>query len=128
MIGFWIFMLIMDLLIPCTMIGFGKLFLNRAPKNINYTFGYRTPMSMKNQDTWQFAHKHCGKLWFLGGLILLPASVIPLLFVFGREIETVAAVGAVVCFAQIVPLAGSVIPTELALKKAFDKNGKRKTS
>lgn len=126
MIFFWIFMLIMDLLVPCMMIGFGKLFLNKAPKNINYTFGYRTTMSMKNQDTWQFAHKYCGRLWFIGGLILLPVSIIPLLCVLGREIESIAAVGTVICFAQIVPLVGSIIPTEIALKRAFDKNGKRK--
>ena len=50
--GFWIFMLIMDLLIPFTMIGFGKMFLKKAPDQINYVFGYRTSMSMKNQDTW----------------------------------------------------------------------------
>lgn len=126
MIFFEIFMLIMDLLVPCMMIGFGKLFLNKAPKNINYTFGYRTTMSMKNQDTWQFAHKYCGRLWFIGGLILLPISIIPLLCVQGREIESIAAVGTVICFAQIVPVVGSVISTEIALKRAFDKNGKRK--
>jgi len=38
LIGFWIFMLIMDLLVPFTMIGWGKLFLDKAPKNIKYTF------------------------------------------------------------------------------------------
>lgn len=126
MIFFWIFMLIMDLLVPCMMIGFGKLFLNKAPKNINYTFGYRTTMSMKNQDTWQFAHKYCGRLWFIGGLILLPVSIIPLLCVLGREIESIAAVGTVMCFAQIVPVVSSIISTEIALKRAFDKNGQRK--
>lgn len=126
MTGFWIFMLIMDLLVPCSMIGFGKLFLNKAPRNINTHFGYRTTMSMKNQDTWQFAHKYCGRLWFIGGLILLPVSIIPLLCVPGREIERIAAVGTVVCFAQIVPFAGSIIPTEIALKRAFDKSGKQK--
>lgn len=31
LIGFWIFMLIMDLLVPFTMIGWGKLFLDKAP-------------------------------------------------------------------------------------------------
>ena len=61
--GFWIFMLIMDLLIPFTMIGFGKMFLKKAPDQINYVFGYRTSMSMKNQDTWVFAHHYCGKIW-----------------------------------------------------------------
>ena len=69
--GFWIFMLIMDLLIPFTMIGFGYIFLKKAPKNINTLFGYRTTMSMKNKDTWEFAHKYCGKLWYVWGMILL---------------------------------------------------------
>ncbi len=128
MIGFWIFMLIMDLLLPCTMIGFGKLFLSKAPGNINSTFGYRTAMSMKNTDTWQFAHRYCGKLWFRLGLILLPLSILSLLFALGKEIETIAAVGAAVCFVQFVPLLGSIISTEIALRKVFDTSGKRKRS
>ena len=74
--GFWIFMLIMDLLIPFTMIGFGKMFLKKAPDQINYVFGYRTSMSMKNQDTWVFAHHYCGKIWYICGLILLVVSFI----------------------------------------------------
>ena len=49
--GFWIFMLIMNLLIPATMIGFGRYFMKKAPKEINAVFGYRTSMSMKNKDT-----------------------------------------------------------------------------
>ena len=32
--GFWIFMLIMDLLLPFTMIGFGRYFMKKAPKEI----------------------------------------------------------------------------------------------
>ena len=45
--GFWIFMLIMDLLLPFTMIGFGRYFMKKAPKEINSVFGYRTSMSIK---------------------------------------------------------------------------------
>lgn len=85
-------------------------------------------MSMKNQDTWQFAHKYCGKLWFRLGLILLPLSVLPLLFTLGKGIGTIGSVGAVICFVQLVPLLGSIIPTELALRKVFDKSGKPKQS
>ena len=33
--GFWIYMLIMDLLLPFTMIGFGRHFMKNAPKTIN---------------------------------------------------------------------------------------------
>ena len=62
MLGFWLYMLAVDLLIPATMIGFGLLFLKRPPKKINAIFGYRSMRSMRNEDTWRFAHQHCGKV------------------------------------------------------------------
>ena len=124
--GFWIFMLLMDLLIPLTMIGFGRLFLRKRPKNINAVFGYRTTMSMKNKDTWEFAHQFCGKLWFRCGLALLPVSVIPLVFVLNKSIDVIGTAGGVVCAIQLIPLVGSIFPTEIALKKTFDQNGFRR--
>ena len=112
--GFWIFMLIMDLLIPFTMIGFGKYFLKTAPKEINAVFGYRTTMSMKNKDTWLFAHKYCGKIWYKVGLIMLPISFVIMLFVIGRTKDMIGMVGGIVCFVQMIPLVGTIIPTERA--------------
>lgn len=119
-------MLIIDLLIPLAMTVFGRLFLNKTPKDINAIFGYRTSMSMKNADTWEFAHKFCGRIWFVGGLIMLPLSVIPLLFVIGGDEDVVSCVGGVVAFVQMIPLIGAIFPTEAALKKNFDGNGKRR--
>lgn len=124
--GFWIFMLSMDLLTPLVMLGFGKMFLSGNPKEINFVFGYRTSMSVKNKDTWQFAHSYCGKLWFRIGLILLPVSIIPLLFVINGNMNTVAIVGGIVCAVQVVVLLCSIIPVEKALKRTFDRNGNRK--
>lgn len=124
--GFWIFMLIMNLMIPLLMIGLGRWFWRRAPKKINPLFGYRTTMSMKNQDTWQFAHHYFGKLWFGIGWILLPVSIIPLLFVAGRSENTVGMAGGIVCAAQTAVLLCSIIPVETALKRTFDRDGKRK--
>lgn len=124
--GFWIFMLSMDLLTPLVMLGFGKMFLSGNPKEINFAFGYRTSMSVKNKDTWQFAHSYCGRLWFRIGLILLPVSVIPLLFVINGNMNTVAIVGGIVCAVQVVVLLCSIIPVEKALKRTFDRNGNRK--
>ena len=124
--GFWIFMLIMDLLIPLTMIGFGKYFLKTAPKEINALFGYRTTMSMKNKDTWIFAHNYCGKIWYICGLMLLPVSIIVMILVIGKTKDTVGNVGGILCGVQMIPLIGSIFPTEKALKKTFDKNGNRR--
>ena len=126
MFGFWLFMLVMDLLVPAVMIVFGRLFFSKAPHTINCTFGYRTAMSMKNQDTWQFAHQYCGKLWLRLGWILVPLSIIPMLFVIGKDIETIANVGLGVSLLQLAPMAGSIFLTEIALKKVFDKNGRKK--
>lgn len=124
--GFWIFMLVMDLLIPFTLIGFGKYFLKTAPKEINTIFGYRTTMSMKNKDTWEFAHKYCGKIWYISGLVMLTASLIIMLIIPGKTENVIGTIGGLVCFVQLIPLIGAIIPTERALKKNFDKNGNRK--
>lgn len=123
--GFWIFMLVMDLLTPLTMMGFGYYFVKSAPKNINFIFGYRTEMSMKNKDTWKFAHKYCGTLWKRCGLTLLLLSVGMMLWVVQKDIDTVGKMGSVICVIQMVVLIGTIFPTEIALKKNFDKDGNR---
>ena len=124
--GFWVFMLIMVLLIPITMIIFGRLFLNKTPKDINYTFGYRTKRSMMNMETWKFAHEYIGKLWFICGLTLLLLSVVIMAFVFGKDSNTVGTVGGILTIVQMIPMIGTIIPTENALKKNFDEFGRRR--
>lgn len=124
--GFWIYMLIMDLLVPVTMIGFGRYFKTKAPKEINAVFGYRTSMSMKNRDTWEFAHKYCGKIWYICGWILLIVTIVAMIPFFGQGADVTGIVGAVILGIQMIPLVGSILPTELALRKKFDKDGNRR--
>jgi len=124
--GFWIFMLAMGLLFPVVMILFGTMFMKSAPKKINYIFGYRTDMSMKNRNTWEFAHKYIGKLWFHFGLLLIPITVIPMLFVIGKTENIVGTVGLIVGFINTIVLIVPIFFTEKALNKAFDKDGNRK--
>ena len=45
-------------LIPLVMVICGMSYTKRAPKRISKLAGFRTKMSMKNRDTWEFAHKH----------------------------------------------------------------------
>lgn len=124
--GFWIFMLIVNLLIPCTMICFGRIFLKKVPKEINFFYGYRTTMSIKNKDTWEFAHHYFGKLWYKWGLILIPLSIIAMILVLGKDIDTIGTWGGALCLVQCIPLVGAILPTEQALKETFDRNGMRK--
>lgn len=118
--AFWFFMLLMDLLIPLSMIIFGKRFACGAPASINHTFGYRTAMSMKNQDTWQYAHRYFGKHCFVMGLVLIPFSVLPLLFVWNSNINCVGIVGGAVCAVQLILWMVLIALTEKELKRKFD--------
>ena len=121
--GFWIYMFIMDLLIPIIMILFGRAFLKKAPKEINYVFGYRTSRSMKNRDTWEFAHRYCGKIWLICGLALIPIVAGIMLCFIGADTKTVGYVGASMLVFPLLLIILSVILTERALKNTFDKSG-----
>ena len=123
--GLWIYMFLMDLLIPICMFGFGKRFQSRPPREINSAVGYRTSMSMKNEDTWQFAHHYMGRIWKISGIVTGAITLVVFLFLYGKGEDTVGTVGGVLCFIQMIPLIGVVAPTENALHKAFDKDGKK---
>lgn len=124
--GFWWFLLAVDLLIPLTMVGIGRRFRKRPPREISAAFGYRTAMSMKNQETWDLAHQVCGKLWYRWGLALLPVTVAAMLFGLGKSADAVGALGAAVCAAQMVPFIGVIVPVERALRRTFDETGRRR--
>lgn len=119
-------MLIMVCLTPAVMIGFGRRFVRRPPGEINGGYGYRTAMSMKNADTWAFAHRTCGRLWLRWGIAVLPVSVIPMLPVAGGGADTAGVVGGAVAAGQVILLPGTARYTEAARRKTFDSGGRRK--
>lgn len=83
-------------------------------------------MSMKNKDTWEFAHHYYGKLWVMIGWLLLILTIIAMLFVIGYNKYFLGNFSLILCGIQVFFLIGPIIPTEIALKKNFDKNGNRK--
>ncbi len=121
--GFWIYMFIMDLLIPIVMLLFGRAFLKKAPKEINYVFGYRTSRSMKNRDTWEFAHRYCGRIWWIIGVTLIPIVIATMLCFIGADNNTVGYVGVAILMLPLLFIILSIVLTERALKNAFDHNG-----
>lgn len=124
--GMWIWMLVCNLLLPVIMLVAGKLFLKHNPGKINRIVGYRSAMSMKNEDTWQFAHEVAGKYWWKWGWISLPVAVVPMALLLGQPKETVATVGLLLMCLLMVPLIGVIPYTEKKLRNTFDKDGNRK--
>ncbi|MEF9971577.1 MAG: SdpI family protein [Oscillospiraceae bacterium] len=121
----WVFALIVDLIIPFSMIGFGRLFLKGAPVEINSIFGYRTKRSMQNHETWTYAHRFCGKLWFIMGWVILAVTLIVMIPLLGRGNSSVAIGGGILCAAQLICLIVSIFPTQLSLKHHFNEAGER---
>lgn len=121
-----IFIFVCNLIIPAIMLFFGVKFRNHGPRNINENYGYRTSMSMKNKETWEFAHQCCGRLWIKLGFIMLIMSIfislLSSMFVDGVQgiIEVILVV------MQTIALIASIFPVEKALKKNFDENGNRR--
>jgi uncharacterized membrane protein len=96
-----------------------------TPKEINVVYGYRTSRSMKNEETWKFAHDCCGRLWFKLGFILIIPTIVAML-PFAKSNETVVGIVTLIVISfQVIVLIGSIFPVESALKKNFDDNGNR---
>ena len=100
----WFLTLAVTLIIPLTMMGFGRAYGKKAPKDRNDPFAYRSGMSKKNQDTWEFAHSVFGGIWFRAGRVMLILSAAVMLLVLGKTEEMVLGAGAAVCCIQVVPL------------------------
>jgi hypothetical protein len=49
-----------------------------------------------------------------------------MVFVLGKDPKTVGTVGGILTFVQMIPMIGTIIPTENALKKNFDEFGRRR--
>lgn len=123
---FWLFCTGMTLLIPLMMLGFSRRFQTHPPKSINSFYGYRTARSMKNRQTWDFAHRVCGKIWLRAGIILLLVSLVVMLLARSWSEERIELCCLLVTVLQLVVLVGSILPVERALKHNFDQFGRKR--
>ena len=94
--NFWIFMFICNLLVPVSMVIFGYYFYKKSSLKINSYAGYRTTLSTKNEDTWQFANRYFSKRWLYAGLVLMPLTIIVMIFLIGQDKDTIGNTGLVI--------------------------------
>lgn len=123
---FWWLMLACNIVVPVITILAGRFMWKHSPKEINSIIGYRTKRSMKNEDTWKFAHIFCGKLWWIMGWIILAVSIVALIPFINSIYFTIGIVVIISVAVQCVILVISIIPTEIALKKTFFDDGTRR--
>ena len=108
-----------DMIVPTIMIVLGALYLKRPPAKINWKHGYRSRRSMQSQETWNFAHQYCGKLWLGCGIGTFMLTLVVMLCVLGKNGGEVSLAGGIICMLQCFVLIGAIFPTENALKHKF---------
>lgn len=120
--GFWIFMFIITLLEPLSLL----LIWYICPrlKKINNSSGYRTPRSIKNQKSWNFAQKKCSKYSFMMFFpsVILPIIVMP--FFINKQIDEISWVGLGISLIQMISYLVIFILTERDLKNMSDNRNK----
>lgn len=98
----------------------GFILFKFPPDNINGMLGYRTPMSMKNKDTWDEAQNYGGKSMIVVGIVSMILWVIAYLIKGFLSSET---------FQLLILLLGAIIMIvvdEIHLIRIFNKDGSRK--
>lgn len=116
-------MLVALMIIPATMVVIGSLWRHRPPATINWLYGYRTGRSMKNQATWDFAHRHLAELWFRFGLALAAASLGYWVIIRGSNAQSMEHLIGVTVLTQVALMLVPVVMTEVALSRRFDRDG-----
>lgn len=61
---------------PLLLLGLGMHYFLTAPKEANYTSGYRCYWGMGSEEAWRFTQKLAGVLWSLAGVTMLLGCVL----------------------------------------------------
>ena len=120
---FWWLLFVCNLLIPIIMILSGYWMWKHCPSDINPILGYRTKRSMKNMDTWKFAHDYAGQIWWNAGWILMILTILVQLPFIKSSTDAIGNLSLVIIFVQILVMLLTIIPVENALKKKFNDDG-----
>jgi len=122
----WIFMFLTCLSVPILVTCFGSYMKRGKPQERNWILGYRSTLSMKNHDTWIFAQRYCGLVFWRLGWILLLITITTMLLCINADKDTISKVSGIVATAQLFPLIFSIFLVEKRLNESFNKDGSRK--
>ena len=97
---------IIDLLIPSAFLLLGLYFTIAPVKERNKTKGYRTNLSLKTEETWNYAQRIFAVIWMifgvcLAGLIVLCNFIIPISHEVRSVIFVVASISVMMCCTPI---------------------------
>ncbi|MDL2220428.1 SdpI family protein [Eubacteriales bacterium OttesenSCG-928-N14] len=112
-----LFYIMTVMLIPVTMVAAGWYWNGHAPKRINSGYGYRTKRSMRDLDSWRFAHRTIANLWLRVGGVLLVLSIVALIAISRMDESAIGWWVSGITLVQLCVMVLPIWPTERALKR-----------
>ena len=108
---------ILAMLPPALMLCVGIMWKVSPPKMNGKGLAYRTALSTRSEETWNFAHRHCSKLWIVLGLV----SALLMWFLREQYLNFILWLLA----GQMVFFCLSAFLVDLLLKNGFDDHGNK---
>lgn len=108
--------MVYSLIFGLVTLAFGLIPKIVRPKKINSWYGYRTPISMINQETWDEGNRYSSNQYIIAGIVLIIIGKISYAFIANKPYL-------VPLIAFVPVLSVTVFTTEKHLKKIFDSNG-----
>ena len=121
--GFWIFALCSNLVVPLLMVILGWLLWRHTSKFEKGFVVYRTRQSLLSTEEWNEARKRLGKLWFQVGLALLIPSVVCLVpfYAMAKSSEDlISYVMVIAMFVQLFLLFVPILTVEISLSRKIN--------
>lgn len=100
----------------------GFIFKFYSPKSRNTSFGYRSTMSTKNQETWKIAQRYFGTGMIVIGILNFILGIFSVTYCLPINNSNFQLLVILLCSIIIIFL------TEIRLRKLFDSNGTKKNS
>lgn len=121
-------MTVMSIVVPLVLLAVGLYYTLCPPEKIYTDFGYKTKLTLKNEDIWAFANQYCGKVWIKLGLIMIPISVAVMFIPRTMSENTISAFSVGLFVLQCIATLFSVRHIQGVLKATFDENGIRRSA
>ena len=115
------FCFVLLLAVPVAMFVVGIRWRKHPPAFRSGGLVYRTEITEKSPEVWEFAHIHCGKLWSrFGGIFAVISAALMIWLPGSYEKFFLWILGA-----QMLVMCVTILIIELFLKNLFDENGNR---
>lgn len=112
---------VLVMLVPLIMFFVGLYWRVKTPAFKTGKLVYRTEVTEKSAEVWEFAHTHCGKLWTRFGAILAVISVVLMVVFDGSYPKFIMWL----LGGQMLILCITVFMIDFLAKNLFDENGVR---